>query len=142
MARDYFDEPTQNITVPITCSSVTDIVLEYKPLPPATQFDRYLTLKGVNVGVVKLTKTGEDKYGNPTYSETITNTKGFVKTRGREKAFPTGTVKLSKAIFMLSLSEDIEEDGYEISYGGWRWKIVAIDVRRAYLEVVGERKVA
>lgn len=122
-------------------SLATVAELEKNERVPSSQFAKRAQAKGLDINVVQLTYAGVDPYGNPVYSEEVTTAKGFVKLTGREKTTPTGTVKFGKAVFLLSLTTVVLKDGYEISYGGQRWKILAVNPKRSHLEVLAEAKI-
>jgi len=122
-------------------SLTTVAELEDNEKIPSFQFDKRAKAKGLDINIIQLTYTGLDPYKNPVYSEAVTTVKGFVRLVGQEKTTPAGTVELGKAVLMVSLTTVILKDGYEISYGGQRWKILAVDPRRSHLEVLAERKI-
>jgi len=64
-----------------------------------------------------------------------------MKLEGREKAIEPGEVGLGKATFLIGLSNVVLKEGYELSYGGRRWRIIAINPRRSHLEITAEAKV-
>jgi len=115
--------------------------LEKKEITPSSQFDKRAQSEGLDINIIQLTSMSLDPYGNPAYSEAATTVKGFVTLLGREKATPTGTVNLGKATFLIGLNVVVLKDGYEISYGGTRWKILAVNPKRSHLEVLAEAKI-
>jgi len=108
---------------------------------PSFQFDKRAQAKGLNINIIQLTYAGLDPYENPVYSETVKTVKAFVKLVGQEKANPAGIVEHGKALFIVSLTTVVLKDDYEISYGGERWRILAVNPKRSHLEILAERKI-
>lgn len=107
----------------------------------SSQFDKRALARGLGINVIQLTYAGLDPYENPVYSETVKTVKGFVRLIGQEKTTPAGTVEHGKAVFLISLATVVLKNGYEISYGGERWKILAVNPKRSHLEILAERKI-
>jgi len=115
--------------------------LEPHEIGPASQFDKRALAKGLEIYIIKRTYSHDDEYGNPVFTETASTVKGFMKLEGRERDIEPGEVGLGKATFLIGLSNVVLKEGYELSYGGRRWRIIAINPRRSHLEITTEAKV-
>jgi len=115
--------------------------LESHEIGPASQFDKQALAKGLEIYIIKRTYSRDDEYGNPVFTETASAVKGFMKLVGREKSVEPGDISLGRATFLIGLSNVVLKEGYELSYGGRRWKIVAINPRRSHLEITAEARV-
>lgn len=115
--------------------------LEPYEIGPASQFDKRTLIKGLEIYIIKRAYSRDDEYGNPIFTETASTVKGFMKLEGREKTIEPGEVSQSRATFLIGLFNVVLKEGYELSYGGRRWKIVAINPRCSHLEITAEAKV-
>ena len=97
-------------------------------------------IRGRVVTIVKLTQTGEDDYGQPTYSESSHEEKAFLERKGRERDLPPGTIMEVFIRLFMARWTAIQEDEYELEVDGARYHITSLDETNAYLMVEAERK--
>jgi len=110
------------------------------PPPTALRFNNMVRTRGRAVTIVKLTQTGENDYGQPTYSESSHEEKAFLERKGREKDLPPGTLKENLIRLFMARWAAIQEDEYEVEVDGARYHITSLDETDAYLMVEAERK--
>ena len=110
------------------------------PPPTALRFNNLVEIRGRAVTIVKLTQTGENDYGQPTYSESSHEEKAFLERKGREKDLPPSTIKKEYIKVFMARWAAIQEDEYEVEVDGARYHITSLDETDAYLMVEAERK--
>jgi len=113
-----------------------------RTMPPATalRFRNLVNRRGRGVQIIELTETGQNAYGQPTYSESSHEEKAFLERKGRERDIPPGTLKENLIRLFMARWAAIEEDGYEVEVEGSRYHIISLDETDAYLMVEAERK--
>ena len=113
-----------------------------RTLPPtaALRFQEWVKTRGENITIIKLTKTGEDAYGQPLYQESSYTENAFVERRGRERILRPGTVKMGDLKIFLVPWAAVEEYGYEIEVDGRRYHITSLVDTDVYLMLEAERK--
>lgn len=113
-----------------------------RTIPPAYTLRLYelLETRGRDVTIVALTKTGENSYGQPVYSESSYTEKAFLRAQGRERDLPPGTLKTGRVRLFMVPWAAITEDDHEVEVDSVRYHVTEATESEVYLEVKGERK--
>ena len=113
-----------------------------RTMPPAAalRFSNLVNRRERGVYIIELTETGQDAYGQPTYSESSHEEKAILERKGRERDIPPGTIKENLIRLFMKRWAAIGEDGHEVEVDGARYHITSLDETDAYLEVEAERK--
>ena len=110
------------------------------PPPAALRFQKWVETRGKTITIIKLTKTGEDAYGQPLYQESSYTEKAFVERRGRERILRPGTLKMGDLKVFLVPWAAVKEVGYEIEVDSRRYHITSLVDTDVYLMLEAERK--
>ena len=111
------------------------------PSPTALRFSNLVKTRGKTLTIVELTKTGEDDYGQPIYSESSHEEKAFLEMEGRERDLPPGTIKENLIRLFMARWAAISEDGHELEVDGVRYHVSSLGVTEACIEVEAVRKI-
>jgi len=116
-----------------------DVMIGFKE----QEFNMLADQSGETIVVVALTQVGTDPYGDPLYTESPTETKGFAEqVRTSDRQLLAGALAQADIVFRMKRSTVISERGYEVEYLSQRFKVMGIEYAESHMTVYGERKVS